>query len=45
MAEPPDAHNADRVAGLDALEGVEGGGTAALEGSGVNVAETLWYWM
>ena len=41
MAEPADAHDADRVAGLDVLEGGEGGGAAALEGSGVDVAETL----
>ena len=42
MAEPPHAHDADRVAGLDALEGAQNGGAAALEGSGVDVAETLW---
>ena len=42
MAEPPDAHDCDRVAGLDALEGVEGGGAAALEGGGVDVAKALW---
>ena len=44
MAEAPDAQDADRVAGLDALEGGEGGGAAALEGSGVDVAETLGDW-
>ena len=41
VAEPADAHDADGVGGLDALEGGEGGGAAALEGSGVDVTETL----
>jgi len=40
MPETSHAEDADRVAGLDALEGGEGGGASALKGSGVDIAET-----